>query len=420
MVARVKGTQDFIDLSLHTYVLDRVAAHFASYNIIPIETPILEHTSLFVRSLGQHTDVVSKEMFVIAGTSESEDSLCLRPEGTAATVRAFIDNNIVRTPWNVWSYGPMFRYERPQKGRYRQFHQINVEMIGVRSIEYDVQCITMLDRFFSQVLGLDTYALTLNFLGCHEDRIAYKEILGQYLDTIYDQLCTTCHARRHANILRIFDCKNPQCHALYEQAPHIIDHICHACQVEWTQLKNDLELLSVSFTVRPTLVRGLDYYNKTVFEFVSSNLGAQNAFCGGGRYDQLVAQLGGKNDEACMGAAIGMERLLLLLEPHKERLLSGPVPSLSIIIPVTSEQYTLALLIADQLRSHHVPVQVLFEDASLKSLMRKADKFNPHFVIIIGEQEQQERQAQLKNMRTGTQTTMSHIELIAFLTQIRS
>src|SRR5581483_1220821 len=217
------------------------------------------------------------------------ERICLRPEMTASTVRAFIDNHIQQTPWKVFSYGPCFRYERPQKGRYRQFHQITTEIIGATSITHDAQFIMMLDRFFHETLHINSYALVVNFLGCAQDRVHFKVLLKQFMDSDKAQgVCDQCKERKERNILRIFDCKNSSCQTIYQQAPVITDHLCSECAHEWQELQQQLSLLSVSHVHKPTLVRGLDYYNKTVFEFVSKNLGAQDTFCGGGRYNQLA------------------------------------------------------------------------------------------------------------------------------------
>src|SRR5579863_516254 len=266
MIPRVKGTQDFIDLRLFNVIIDLIKKHLIRYHFSEIQTPIIEHLDLFNRSLGLETDVVSKEMFLIesrlsdgalvkSGNEGDEDRICLRPEGTAATVRAFVDNRIQTVPWKVFSYGPMFRYERPQKGRYRQFHQINMEIIGSGAIAEDVDYIVMLDRFFQEVLTINNYALVINFLGCSDDRKEYIKILKAFLETDEHMaiICEQCKERKERNILRIFDCKNPQCQQLYQKAPLITDHLCASCVVEWQQLQLQLSLLSVSYVHRPTL-----------------------------------------------------------------------------------------------------------------------------------------------------------------------
>lgn len=419
MFARIKGTQDILDLTLINFILNTVKQHLTSYHYNQIETPILEATELFTRSLGTQTDVVSKEMFLIKGKDqESDATMCLRPEATASTVRAFVENNIQQTPWRVFSYGPMFRYERPQKGRFRQFHQINIETIGAKAVENDVQFIKMLDRFFHEKLFLNNYALLINYLGCHEDRAAYKEKLYAFLQSPQAaDICALCTERKEKNLMRIFDCKVPQCQLIYQAAPRLIDCLCDTCSHEWTTLQNDLELLSVTFVVQPHLVRGLDYYQKTVFEFTSNNLGAQSAFCGGGRYDQLVSDIGGKHDQPSIGAAIGMERLILLLEPYKDQLPIAQLPPLHVIIPMGQAQKPLALLLADELQAHGLCTDIFLESESMKAMMRKANKLGAKYALILGETEQEKNEVTIKNMITGSEERLAQAQAVKYLQQ---
>jgi len=417
MIPRVKGTQDFIDCTLFNFIIDTIKKHLTLYHFTEIQTPILESVDLFRRSLGTHTDVVSKEMFLIEPRQESsEDRICLRPEGTAPIVRAFNEHHIQITPWKVFSWGPMFRYERPQKGRFRQFNQITMEIIGSGSIAEDVQCITMLDRFFHETLKISNYALVLNFLGCTQDREKYLVLLKKFMNKseIAEHICNQCKERKEHNIMRIFDCKTPQCQELYTQAPHIADHLCESCALEWQELQKQLQLLSVSHVYRPTLVRGLDYYNKTVFEFVSKDLGAQDTFCGGGRYNQLVKDLGGNQDKPAIGAAIGVERLMLLLEPLRDQLAIPHAPALHMIIPMTPAQHTLALLLADELRAHNLCTDIILE-GSMKSMMRKAGNSGAAYALILGETEQQNRAVMVKNMTTGTEESVAQVNLVKTL-----
>lgn len=412
MIPRVKGTQDFIDCTLFNFIIDQFAQHVALYHFTQIATPILEYVDLFKRSLGQHTDVVSKEMFIIK-SDNAKEQICLRPEATAATVRAFIEANPL-TPWKVFSYGPMFRYERPQKGRYRQFHQINMEVIGTKSISQDVQLITMLDRFFHEKLKLNNYSLQINFLGTSEDRQQYLKELKSFLSKA-DGICKTCAERADRNPLRIFDCKNEACQKIYQKAPHIVDHLSEESHQEWEQLKQELTLLSVSFVYNPNLVRGLDYYNKTVFEFASENLGAQNAFCGGGRYDQLVKELGSRHDYPSIGAAIGIERLMMLLEPMRDSLAIPQPKPLVVLMPLAEAQQPLALLVADTLHAAGQEADTLLDGDSLKSMMRKANKMGAMYALIIGDDEQKNKSVLVKNMITGDQQNIAQVELVQFL-----
>lgn len=413
MYNRVKGTQDFLDLTLFNFVIESAKKHLALYNFIEIATPLLEPAELFQRSLGLETDVVTKEMYVVE--SEDEQKICLRPEATASCVRAFVNNHVSTIPWKVFLWGPMFRHERPQKGRYRQFHQITMEIIGSQSVVQDVHFIKMLDRYFSETLKLDSYALQLNFLGCAADRATYKQILREFLAEHASVSCALCIIRRDKNILRVFDCKNSGCQEVYKKAPPLVDSLCIDCVKEWQELKDNLEHLSVSYSYVPTLVRGLDYYDKTVFEFVSLELGTQNTFCGGGRYNSLVKAVGAKEDQPSIGAALGIERLLLLLEDHQERLALPHKPKLSVVIPMDEAQYSLALLIADELQAHMVTVELFLEGDSLKSMLRKANKMGAHYALLLGENEQRTKTVTVKHMTSGDEKSIPQVQLVDFI-----
>lgn len=416
MIQKVKGTQDFLDVTLFNFVVEKIKKHLSHYNFTEIQTPLIEYLDLFQRSLGEHTEVVSKEMFVIESRQESSDGrMCLRPEMTASTVRAFNENGIQQLPWKVFSYGPCFRYERPQKGRYRQFHQVTMEIIGSASISQDAQFITMLDRFFQQTLQGVSYELNVNFLGCSDDRAAFIQTLKNFLNGDNGKgICSQCLYRKEHNVMRVFDCKNAECQVIYRNAPHITDNLCQCCAQEWQQLQQQFSVLSVSYVHRSTLVRGLDYYNKTVFEFVSKNLGAQDAFCGGGRYNQLVQQLGAREDHPSVGAAIGMERLMLLLEFVGDKLPIEQSAPLHVIIPMGSEQHNMALMLADTLRAGSLKVDVLV-DGSVKSMMRKANKLHAAFMLVLGETEQQNKTVMIKNMATGEDVSVAQSVALEFL-----
>ena len=413
MIHRVKGTQDFLDLTLRTFLLDAAKKHLATYNFIQISTPVLEPLELFKRSLGEETDVVSKEMYTLT----ADESICLRPEATASCVRAFVTHGVSTTPWKIFMWGPMFRHERPQKGRYREFNQISMEVIGSQSIYQDVQFLKMLDRFFAEVLKLDTYALLINFLGCSDDRATYRKKLYAWLSKKEADLCEKCLIRKERNIMRVFDCKSSSCQELYLKAPFIVDHLCSSCSHEWQDLKDNLEHLSVSYSYKPTLVRGLDYYDKTVFEFASTELGAQNAFCGGGRYNSLAKEIGAKVDQPSLGASIGMERIELLLE-NKENLSLKELPPLHVIAPLTQEQHSLALLLADELQARQLVTDVLIEGDSVKSMMRKANKMGARYVLLIGPDEQAKKVVTLKDMLKHEEATVHQKDIVKHLTVV--
>ena len=265
-----------------------------------------------------------------------------------------------------------------------------------------------------RTLHLDTYGLLINFLGCKADRLAYREKLHTFLTKHEAILCETCKIRKERNIMRIFDCKTPTCQELYEKAPFIADHLCEACGLEWLSLKNNLEQLSVSYSYKPTLVRGLDYYDKTVFEFVSTELGAQNAFCGGGRYNSLAEQLGSKKDQPSLGASIGIERILLLLERIKDQLPLPVRPTLYVVVPLSPEQQSLAVLIADELQARNLCTDILVEGDSIKSLMRQANRLGAKYALIIGPDEQAKKVVTVKNMVTSESQEVHQKDLVSY------
>jgi histidyl-tRNA synthetase len=407
-ITRVRGTEDVLNLRLHNFVLQSIKKHLQHYNFIEVETPILEYTNLFIHALGSETDVVSKEMYVFKA-EESEHSICLRPEATASMIRAYVENNVEQTPWKAFIFGPMFRHERPQKGRWRQFHQVSIEIIGSESMAQDALFIKMLDSLYSEIFKLENYVIKLNFLGCLEDRKQHRNALVEFLNKSMASLCQTCLIRKDKNPLRVFDCKSEQCQAIFKSAPKLIDYLCSSCNEEWKILQDFLQILSINFVIDPFLVRGLDYYNKTVFEFSSRELGAQNAFCGGGRYS-LGKDAGAKHDFPSIGVGIGFGRLLLLVEKNINKLLLPQDPALSVIIPFSSEQYPLALLLASDLTRKGICVDCLFDTASLTNMMKKANKMGAKFVLLLGSDEQKNGTVAIKNMSNGQMTTVKQTE----------
>ena len=417
MFSRIKGTQDILDYRFTAGVLQIMQSHLETYNFSQISTPILESVELFERGLGVATDVVGKEMFVVQSKSDREQ-ICLRPEITAGTVRAFIqEQGALVLPWKVFSYGPAFRYERPQKGRLRQFHQLSIESLGTTSVLYDAFFISMLANLFSEKLQIENFVLEVNFLGQPQDRHIFKAHLHAFLVEHDEILCLTCRQRKDTNILRVFDCKNEACHQLYQRAPKITDHLTPESLHEWQTVQEQLLQLSITFVHNPYLVRGLDYYNKTVFEFIGLSLGAQNTFCGGGRYDSLAQQLGSKDLVPAIGAGIGMERLLLVLEDQAEQF-ATPRPSLVCVVPCDAEQNNTALLIADYLQKVGVCVDILLDAASLKSKLRKADKLQAQYAVIIGQLEQAENFVMVKNMMTGQDEKVSQADLASYFKKL--
>lgn len=414
MISRVRGTEDILDLTLHNFLIETAKHHMLCYNFNEIQTPILEHTSLFIRSLGNETDVVSKEMYIF--NQESEESICLRPEATASTIRAYLENGVQQRPWKAYTYGPMFRHERPQKGRWRQFSQFSIEVINSSSILHDIQFLKMLDDLFTRKLRLENYVLKLNFLGCSEDRKNHKEALLAFLQTILGEICQTCIVRKDRNTLRIFDCKNEHCQNLYTKAPKLLEHLCPSCSGEWKLLTQTLTVLSVNFIIDPLLVRGLDYYNKTAFEFTSRDLGAQNTFCGGGRYT-LGKELGARDDIPSIGCAFGIGRVLLLMEQMKHKLALPEQPPLHVIIPFAAEQQPLALLLAHELTYHNLCTEVLLEGSSVTNMLKKANNLGAKYVLLLGPDEQAQGTVAIKNMIKGTTELVKQTEAVKAVCQ---
>lgn len=429
MISRIKGTQDFLNLSVYNGIVAQAKKHFIEYHFHEIATPLIEPLDLFKRSLGLETDVVSKEMYLViptvaeamaeqAAMAPRGEKMCLRPELTASIMRAFVNAGIQDTPWKVFSVGPAFRHERPQKGRYRQFHQMSIEVIGSESVMQDALFLAMFDTLFSNVLKLQGYALLINYLGTREDRAEYQKVLRKFLEKNRAALCDLCKHRMNTNIMRVFDCKQESCQELYKNAPTIIDTMCQESAFEWQQLKNMLEELSISYSVKPTLVRGLDYYNKTVFEFVSidsEGLGAQNTFCGGGRYDTLATAVGAAKDYPSIGAAMGMERLQLLLEAQGTLQVQEVEPALCVVIPLGAAQQPLALHILQMLHAHHKCADIILDKTSIKSMFKAADKMGAQWAILLGPDEQAQGMATIKNMITGNEIKVAQRDIIEHL-----
>ena len=415
MFSKVKGTQDWLDMGLLQGVLAKVHTYLALHNFSEIATPLLEYATLFERSLGNETDVVSKQMFFIAPHKEESDKdrLCLRPEATAGIMRAYLENqHELPNPWKVYTVGPMFRYERPQKGRFRQLHQISLEAIGVASLEYDALFISMIAHLFEEILGLSAFVLHINYLGDAQDRELYKKALREFLDG--KDICATCQHRKETNVLRALDCKVETCKKIYEDAPEITAYFSQATQEEWKALQNNLHILGVTFVHNPFLVRGLDYYNKTVFEFVGIALGAQNALCGGGRYDGLSQELGSKEPIPSIGVGIGIERLLLLCQEHADAL-TAKKPALHVIIPFDQAQHTLSLLMASSLTKHGICADVSLESTSVKNKMKRANKQGAAYVILIGQDEMEKNYVTIKHMITGAEEKVEQGKLLHYL-----
>jgi histidyl-tRNA synthetase len=367
-----------------------------------IRTPVPEKLELFARSIGESTDIVEKEMY--AFQDRNGEWLALRPEATASIVRSYVQHALHAdsAPLKLYEIGPMFRHERPQKGRYRQFHQIDAEVFGIDSPMIDAEMMHMLGLLMDRI-GIAGVVLNINTLGCPDCRKVYREILKDFLEDRGDRFCPDCLRRKDTNPLRVFDCKVERCQNLLESAPMLIDHICEDCRAHFDEVKGYLERLGTSYVINPRIVRGLDYYMRTTFEVITDRLGSQNAIGGGGRYNGLVRDLGGP-DVPAIGFAIGMERLILLLQQENREEVRVP----RVFIAAMGEQpRARAFLVAQKLRGRGLETEMDYEVRSLKAQMRRADKSGAQYVLILGEDELTRREIQLRDMRTKVQRVMS-------------
>ena len=368
-----------------------------AYGYRNIRMPVLEKTDLFVRSIGEVTDIVEKEMYTFIDQLNGE-SLTLRPEGTASCVRAAIQHNLLYAgPCRVFYWGPMFRHERPQKGRFRQFHQVGVEALGFDGPDIDAEHMIMCARLW-QHLGLDDVRLEINTLGSSEARARYRARLVAYLESRSDELDQDSQRRLHTNPLRVLDSKNPAMQDVVREAPHLTDDLDDASHASFEQLQSLLLVAGVGFEVNPRLVRGLDYYNDAVYEWVTTKLGAQGTVCAGGRYDGLFSQIGGKAASAC-GFAMGIERLLALVA-DAGKAPSPPVPDVYVVHAGTAASQ-FAWKVAEQFRDARLGVVLHCGGGSFKSQMKRADGSGAHFAAIIGDDEAQSGCVSVKPLRSG-------------------
>lgn len=394
-IQAVRGMKDLlpVEAGKWRFIENTAREVFAAFGFSEIRVPILERTELFARSIGEATDIVEKEMYTFS--DRSGDSLTLRPEATAGVLRAYIENKLYASPGphKLFTMGPMFRHERPQKGRLRQFHQLDVEVLDDQGPQTDAEIMVMLAHLLER-LGLANVALQVNSLGCPSCRPAYRQALIDFLADRVDQLCEDCRRRLASNPLRVLDCKAEGCKQASQGAPYIKDYHCPDCAAHFSQVLELLKLAGVAHELAPRLVRGLDYYVRTTFEAVAGGLGAQNAVAGGGRYDGLVEQLGGPA-QGCIGFGAGIERLALLIDDQPQWQ-AGP----ELFIAAMGEQARRwAFGQAMALRRQGRRVEMASEDKSLKAQMRRADKLGAEKVLIVGGSEMQSGQAALKDMR---------------------
>ncbi len=382
----------------------------AQYGLGEIRTPVVEHTEVFSRSVGDETDVVSKEMYTFL--DKGERSVTLRPEGTAGVVRAFLEHGLFNAPLPVGLFYLIncFRYEKPQKGRLRQFSQFGVEMFGTTDPLADATVISLPHELF-QRLGVEHLELHINSIGCRTCRAQYRAALVEYFAAKENDLCPTCRERLKTNPMRILDCKDEGCKELSKDAPLILDYICDDCGAHFEKVKMYLDNMGISFTVDPKIVRGLDYYNRTVFEFVTTQIGAQGTVCGGGRYDGLTTQLGGA-DMPGLGFAMGIERFLLLLEAQGKLPQNADTPDLY-LAPLGDAARAQSAQMLSALYAAGIKVQTDLVGRSLKAQMKYANKIGAKYIAIFGDEELQNQALTLKNMENGEQQTIAMSDLAA-------
>lgn len=404
----VKGTRDIYgdDVARFQYIEEKARQVFSVYGYEEIRTPIFENTELFAHGVGEGTDIVGKEMYLLE--DRRGRSLALRPEGTAQVVRSVITNNMMQqnSHQRFYYFGPMFRYEQPQKGRFRQFYQIGAEYFGVSTPDADLELILVLRQFF-KAIQLSEISFHVNTIGCQkpECRPAYKKDLIRFLESRRDSLCENCTRRMHDNPLRVLDCKNETCNAITAEAPKIYDAVCDECGEHFSELRRMLDDHQVAYSLNPRLVRGLDYYSRTVFEVFSDNLGAQNAAGGGGRYDGLFEIYGAKVVPA-IGFALGLDRLALLTDPEEQK-------SDSIFV-VGTDRAAVTRLVANCREADIICRYDPFL-ASMKSQFRQANKAGASQVLILGEEELKTGKVSVKNMQDGQQVSIDSETVVAFL-----
>jgi histidyl-tRNA synthetase len=399
-IKALKGFKDILpdEAGLWQFIEQTARDVFHRYGLEEIKVPILEKTELFVRTIGASTDIVEKEMY----TFEDRNGflITMRPEGTASVIRAYIENGLfVRgSVQRLYTIGPMFRHERPQKGRLRQFHQMSVEVLGSNSARIDTEVMAIAWQIL-QDIGLQA-SLEVNSLGCAACRPSFKEILQEFLQERLSHLCDDCQRRSNTNPLRVLDCKSEHCQAEYVSAPSIIDHLCQGCRDHFEEVKQTLSSLNISFAVNPKMVRGLDYYTRTTFELITTELGAQGAIGAGGRYDGLVQQLGGPEVPG-IGFAMGMERLVMLLSQKGHGEISHVLDLF--LITLGEKAHEKGFILMQMLRAQGLRVMMDHEGRSMKNQLKQADKQNAWFALILGERELENLEVVLKDMHSGEQ-----------------
>ncbi len=408
-IQSIRGVKDILpgDIEKWQWVEEIARSVFSKYGFKEIRLPIFENTKLFSKSIGETTDIVEKEMYTFE--DRSGEQITLRPEGTASVVRAYIQHKMYNPPSVVKLYymGPMFRYERPQAGRFRQFYQIGIEAMGTDNPTVDVEVMTLLIEFF-RLLGLTDLELQINSLGCADCRPKYRETLKDAIRGHLDELCQNCNQRYERNPLRVLDCKVERDREIAKELPKTKDHLCESCQTNFVRVQTLLDSTQTPYSLNPLLVRGLDYYTRTTFEVVSTGLGAQNAICGGGRYDSLVEEFEGP-PTPCFGFALGMERLISVI-PFDDKMDLESRPDI-FVVGLGEEAKSVTFKIIHELRRAGFSVDQDYTGGSMKSQMRKANKSGSRFSLIVGENEIKSGMYLLKDMETGSQNEVTATDL---------
>ena len=398
-----KGTKDMMpeDAYKWHYIEDAFFKICDEYGFGELRTPIFEDTNLFNRGVGETTDIVQKEMYTFEDLGHR--SITLKPEGTSPAVRAFIESkHFADMQPSKYCYNtPCFRYEKPQAGRLRQFHQFGIENFGASSMMADAEIIAMADDFLKR-MGIDEIELHINSVGCRECRTKYRKALQDFLRPHYDELCSTCQSRFETNPMRILDCKSKDDQEIVKDAPLMVDYLCDDCKEHFEKLQEYLSVMGIEFDINPKIVRGLDYYTRTVFEFITDEIGAQGTVCGGGRYDGLIEQLGGKPTPA-LGFGLGLERLLMVMDAQGCDYMEPKTCDLY-IVPMGEDALKKAMGIASELREEGCFVEYDLIGKGLNAQMKYANKTGAKFVMVLGDNEIESGVAKLKNMATGEQT----------------
>ncbi len=413
MIKAVRGFKDVLpeDIPYFKYVEEKTRNILEKFGFREIRTPILEYIDVFERGIGNTTDIVEKEMYTLK--DKGGETLALRPEATAGIVRSLIENNLhLKYPvLKLYLFGPMFRYERPQAGRLRQFHQLNVEVFGVKEASMDAEVIALLYYILKEI-GIEEYIkIEINHLGCKECRPIYRDILINYLNSKKDKLCKDCKRRMERNPLRVLDCKNNECREITDKAPRISDYICSSCQRSFRETIDYLDILGIPYILNPMIVRGLDYYTGIVFEATSTEIGAQSAVAAGGRYDNLVEEMGGPSIPG-IGFAIGEERAVILLKKVMNLREESPMVFFA-ILGEEAKKFIIREVLG--LRLKGVKCEMEHDSSkSLKSQMRKADKLGVKYVVMVGEDEIKENVVVIRNMETKEQIKIKVDEILKF------